>query len=258
MPVDREQNAMVNFLIVGAQKAGTTALFEGLSNHPEIGVPDIKELHFFDNDGFFSESQVDYRTYESQFNFNNRVKLYGEATPSYMYWASSMKRIWTYNKNMKLIVVLRNPIYRAFSHWNMQVERNIENRDFYYCIRNESERLKNATPTDIRKYSYVERGLYARQLERILQYFDKKHLLVIKYEEFRENQEATVEQVLDFLNVSSIDHEVKLNKTHAIPYKKKISEKEFDYLSDFYKNDIDKVEKMLGWDCLDWKNDFTL
>lgn len=257
MLIDKGQNVKVNFLIIGAQKAGTTALFEGLRNHPEIYMPEIKELHFFDNDTFFSKSHVDYSVYESRFNFTSRAKLYGEVTPSYMFWGSSMKRIWAYNKNMKLIVILRNPITRAFSHWNMQFEKNIEKHDFYYCIKNESERLKNATPTDIRRYSYVERGLYAKQLERILDFFNKNQLLVIKYEEFLKNQETTMEQILFFLNVSSIDHKIKLKKTHNIPYKKKISKKEFDYLSDFYKNDISKIEEMLGWDCLDWKKTFT-
>ncbi|MEM9546794.1 MAG: sulfotransferase [Bacteroidota bacterium] len=256
MLVDRGQNAKVNFLIVGAQKAGTTALFEGLRNHSEIYMPEVKELHFFDNDDFFSKPDVDYSIYVSPFNFNSRVKLYGEVTPSYMFWAPCMKRIWRYNKDMKLIAVLRNPITRAFSHWNMQVERNIEKHDFYYCIQNESARLKNATPLDIRRYSYVERGLYAEQIERMLHFFDKKQILFIKYEAFLENQETTIEQILTFLNVSSIDHEIKLIKTHNIPYKKKLSKIAFDYLSSFYKKDINKVEEMLGWDCRDWKHIF--
>jgi len=254
MEIDRGHNAKVNFLIVGTQKAGTTALFEGLRNHPEIYMPEIKELHFFDNDDFFLKPHVDYSFYESRFNFNSRVKLYGEATPSYMFWAPCMKRIWNYNKNMKLIAVLRNPITRAFSHWNMQVERKIEEHDFYWCIKNERERLKNATPTDTRKYSYSERGLYAKQIERILHFFEREQLLFIKYEEFLENQASTMEQILNFLNVSSIDHKIKLNKTHTIPYQKKIGRRESDYLSDFYKNDINKVEEMLGWECLDWKS----
>lgn len=249
-----EQSAKVNFLIVGTQKSGTTALFEGLRTHPEIYMPDIKELHFFDKDEFFLKPDVDYSVYESRFNSNSTVKLYGEVTPSYMYWEPSMKRIWTYNKDMKLIVVLRNPITRAFSHWNMQFEKNIEQHDFYHCIKNEDERLKNAKPADMRKYSYVDRGRYAKQIERILHFFDKKQLLFIKYEEFLENQEFILKGILDFLNVSSSDHTIKLNKTHAIPYKKKISKIEIDYLSDIYKNDISKIEEMLGWECLDWKN----
>ena len=84
--------------------------------------------------------------------------------------------------------------------------------------------------------------------------WEEKQLLFIKYEALLENQESTVEQILNFLNASAIDHKIQLDKIHTIPYENKISKKEFDYLSDFYKNDIKKVEDMLGWECHDWKN----
>ena len=111
---------MVDFLICGTQKGGTSALHEYLSEHPDLCLSATKELHFFDNEELFQQGAPDYAPCHAAFRQKMPSQLAGESTPIYMYWEPSPKRIWEYNPRMKLIVLLRNPIDRAYAHWNME------------------------------------------------------------------------------------------------------------------------------------------
>ena len=82
-----------------------------------------------------------------------------------------MERIWNYRKGVKLVILLRNPVDRAFSHWNMQRERGYETLDFLDAIKAEEERQQKAAPLQSRRFSYVGRGLYAEQLETSISIF---------------------------------------------------------------------------------------
>ena len=124
----------IDFLIVGAQKAGTSALDMYLRKHPEIEMArPQKEVHFFDDEKYFKKNKVNYEVYHEYFT-NDNSKIKGESTPVYMYWSLAMKRIYEYNPQIKIIAVLRNPIERAFSHWNKEKYRKRETADFSTAI----------------------------------------------------------------------------------------------------------------------------
>ena len=243
----------VNFIIIGAQKAGTSALNYYLKQHPQIGVADKKELHFFNDEILFSASEIDYSAFEGQFDFSSLKKVYGEATPVYIYWEPCIRRIWEYNKDIKLIIILRDPTDRTFSHWNMEVYKGSEKEDFMYCVQNENVRMKEALPLQHRDQSYVDRGFYSEQIRRILRFFKKEQLLFIKYEEFFKNQEQILKQVFDFLDVTTENYHFKRRQVHKKPYVRKITKEERECLIDLFINDINEVERMLQWDCSDWK-----
>jgi hypothetical protein len=247
---DRE----LDFLVIGTQKGGTSALDIFLRQHPEVGMANKKELHFFDNENIFSKKKIiNYKKLHKHFNFSNNKKVYGEITPSYMYWEQSIQRIWNYNKKIKLIVILRNPISRAFSHWNMEVDRKKETDDFEYCIRNESIKASENLPFQHKVYSYVDRGFYSKQIIRIFQYFKKTQILFIKYEDFKYSPQSTLLKVFDFLNINN-QIKIQLTEVHKRKYQRKISEVEKNILYEIYKKDIIKTEKLLNWDCSDWKD----
>jgi len=124
----------ISFLVVGTQKGGTSALDNHLRQHKSLQLAKRKEVHFFDKEVNF-KGEADYKAYHSSFNFSRNKKIYGECTPSYMYWNNSIKRIHQYNPNIKIIAILRNPIYRAFSHWNMECNRNNETLPFLKAIK---------------------------------------------------------------------------------------------------------------------------
>ena len=120
------------FLIIGAQKAGTTALFSLLAQHPKILPPQEKEINFFQDDKNFSKG---YSWYHEQFPHENEFssgQITFEATPEYLYRIPVAQRINDYNKSMRHIVLVRDPIDRAYSSWNMN--RNFKNSPTYYYL----------------------------------------------------------------------------------------------------------------------------
>src|SRR5437879_2894336 len=192
----------LDFLVAGAQKSGTTALNYYLKRHPRIALPVKKELHFFDNDELFAGGNVSYEPLHKMFQPARPGSIAGENTPIYLYWRPALPRIRDYNPAMKFLVILRNPIERAFSQWNMQRTRGIEPFDFLDAVAAEPRRIAESAPKQLRKFSYVERGRYAEHLERAFRLFPRARFPVLKYEEFRARQREVVEAVFRFLSLS--------------------------------------------------------
>lgn len=191
---------IVSFLVAGVQKGGTTALFDYLQDYGDVALPSEKELHFFDD-----ESQdwghPDYDGYHARFP-EVAGRPVGEATPIYLYWPNSLERVFTYNPAMKLIVVLRDPVERAWSHWRMEHARGLEAGDFGWCIREGRQRLFRSQPWGRhRVVSYVERGFYGEQLERLFGIFPREQALVLTAEALRADHGAVLAKVRDFLGL---------------------------------------------------------
>ena len=242
----------VDFLIMGTQKGGTTALASFLSEHPQIGMASRKEVHFFDNDKLFSDSPVDYEVYHQYFADvigDDQFKVIGEATPIYMYWKNSPQRIAQYNPKIKLIFILRNPIDRAYSHWMMNRRQGLESLSFTEAIRVESQRSN--IPEICRFYSYVDRGYYSRQIKKIRKLFATEQMLFLKNEDLKFKHDETINRICDFLEVKRI----KLHQSFIKSYKyQPINKLDQQYLSRIYQEELNELESLLNWDCSDWKN----
>jgi sulfotransferase family protein len=250
----------LDFIIAGAQKAGTTALADFLETHPKIRMPHKDELHriiqparhFFDDEDRFAQPEIDYTPLQRGCVLKDKSTLLGSCTPIYIYWRTAMERIWNYNNEIKLLILLRNPAERAFSHWNMQRDRNLESLDFVAAVREEKNRAREALPFQLRKFSYVDRGFYAQQMERVFRYFPREQVHVIKFENFRDDARKTLDALCHFLGVQPLNT-LKNVETGSTPYARKITSAERQYLADLYRSDIDRLEKLLTWDCSDWK-----
>ncbi|MBV9009247.1 MAG: sulfotransferase [Verrucomicrobia bacterium] len=240
----------LSFIVVGAQKCGTTALNYYLKRHRRIALPLQKELHFFDDDELFVRGDVNYRLLHGRFSRVRPDSIAGENTPNYLYWPPVMQRIFEYNPLAKLIILLRNPIERAFSQWNMQRVRQIEPLDFIDAIRAEPERLNSLPPPRSRKFAYVDRGRYAGQIARVFALFPKEQVLVLKYETFRERQQHVVDKVFRFLELEP--PRFRPVEAHNIPHGRKLRPDERASAFELLKNDIFCLEEILGWDCSDW------
>ncbi len=244
-------NKPVDFLICGTQKGGTTALDNYLRSHPEICMASKKEVHFFDTETNFTHGRPDYYMYHSFFNPNESQKLLGEATPIYMYWHEAPKRIWKYNPDIKLIVLLRNPIERAFSHWNMEVNRNAEKLSFWEAIHDERERCREALPLQHIVYSYIDRGFYLEQLRRLWMYFPKKQVLVLKSEYLKNQPDKALNEICRFLKINEFKF-FEEQIVFSTPYTSKITDKEREFLRIVFRYEIKGIEQVLKWDCSDW------
>lgn len=244
---------VVNFSICGTQKGGTSALDAYLREHPKICMAENKEVHFFDNECFFYAKKTNYSKYHASFNPNISHDLIGEATPIYMYWRTAPKRIWEYNPNMKLIILLRNPIDRAYSHWNMERSRNSETLSFWNALQHEKKRCGEALPHQHRVYSYIDRGFYLKQLQMLWQHFPKDQVLILKSEYLKHQPHAALKDVCNFLKLSHFE-KIMPQTVHARPYISKITTKEKEYLKFIFKQEIQNLERTLGWDCSDWRS----
>lgn len=245
----------VDFVICGTQRGGTTALFRWLRQHPEICFAKKREVHFFDRDKFFLGRRPKYSRYHSFFEPRAGHKVLGESTPIYMYWYDAPRRIWEYNPEMKLVMILRSPIERAYSHWNLMRHRDPE-VSFWDAIVHERERCRAALPLQHRYYSFVDRGFYVQQLRRLWTYFDARQILILRNEELRADPRGVVDRVSDFLGLKR-PAEIKEPEAREpdYPYSGPMGSRERDYLRDLFEYEIRSLERVLGWDCSRWLAD---
>jgi Sulfotransferase domain len=249
---ERRKIDKLDFIIAGAQKSGTTALHYFLQKHPQITLGDQQEMHFFDNDDFFSAPPADYELLHRHFPPVAPSTIAGECTPSYLYYEPAMERIWNYNSQIKLLILLRNPVERAFAHWNMQRFKGRESLDFLDAVKTEKTRATEASPLQFRRFSYVDRGFYSEQLERVWKFFSRPQVKVIKFEEFQDNNRETLNGIFEFLGVKPL-RMIRSKDRNVVPYERAISDEEREYLFGIFAGEIVRLEEMLGWDCSDWK-----
>jgi hypothetical protein len=213
----RQWRVLPDFLIVGAQKCGTSSLYRNLIKHPSVIPAFEKEIYFF-NTKHFRKGVNWYRAYFPLLPYKycvtqigKRDFLTGEATPGYMFHPHAPRRISELLPDVKIIVLLRNPVDRAYSHYYHEVRKNRERASFEDAIKMEEERLRGEFDKIIKNEnyhssnyvhcSYLARGIYVEQLERLHQYFKKEHILILRSEDFFKDAQASFEQVLRFLDL---------------------------------------------------------
>lgn len=201
----------VAFVIGGAQKAGTTALAAYLARHPGIALPRGKEAHVFDAPDFDDTADataVDAR-YADWFEPGAAAALHGDATPIYLFHPTLVARIARYNPAMRWIVLLRDPVDRAISHWHMEHARNADRWPMFAAMLLEDWRLRGhaddfSTGSPLRTWSYRRRGDYATQLDALYAAFPREQVLVLMSGDLREHPQATLERVHRFLGVDPV------------------------------------------------------
>jgi hypothetical protein len=203
----------VGFLIAGVQKAGTFSMFQLLRQHPNVGTSNIKEVHFFDDDVAVDWSKPAYDRYHSHFENKPGKTIFGEATPIYIYWPKALERIKAYNPDIKLILLFRDPIDRAYSAWCHQMKKGRETLTFADAIRSGRERITDVCNFAKRHFSYVERGFYARQLSRVLEEFPKANVLALESRQLAVAPSRVVQTTSMFLGIDSTGQS--LTPSHA-------------------------------------------
>ena len=209
-----------DFLIVGEAKAGTTTLYDLLSRHPQVAPAAMKEVHFFDLR--FSRGVEWYR---AQFPLSYRVRgeyegpgarlRPGEASPYYMLHPHAPRRIKALLPNARLIVLVRNPIERAYSHFHHESRAGRESLSFEEAIDREPERLagerermladEHYSSVAYRRQSYLRRGQYADHIDALHALFDPRQVLVVCSEELFKNPGKTYAEVISFLGLPPVN-----------------------------------------------------
>lgn len=244
-----------DFLIIGAQKAGTTYLYSLLRQHPQILEPVHKEAHFFEDDINFSKGPLQYQlNFDLSFRFRKNEQTF-EATPDYLPSFKAQRRIKEFLPEVKLIVLLREPISRAFSAWKMQHFAFKDNpkyvhlhdpRDFDEVIK---DSLKENRDED--KFDHLHRSKYGRQLESLFELFEEKKILILFYQDLIDRPQESVNLVtnfagLDEFNIDNVNPDDPRYWTNESSFKNaKLTENQKLLLKDYFITDHQILESIL-------------
>lgn len=197
-----------DFIIIGAQKSGTTSLYRYLMEHPQIAPASEKQLDFFSHEAF--HRGVEWHL--SRFPERGANVLSGEASPYYMLHPHAPRRVFEFDPEVKLIAILRNPVDRTYSHYQHQVRNWREPLPFEEALSAEAERISGEEArmrrdgsfygTAHRRHSYLARSRYAEQLETWLSLFPRERILVLESEAMFEAPNTVLDEVATFLGLS--------------------------------------------------------
>ena len=255
-----------DFVIIGAQKCGTTSLHYFVAMHPNIAPASKKEIHYFSLRYKFGEQwyRSHFPTNLSRRYFYKKTKqklLSGEASPTYIFYPTVPDRMKKVLPDVKLIVILRNPVDRAYSQYHHNIRHNNETLSFEKAIELEEERCTGEkellirepdfVPVHYRHHSYLARGIYADQLENWFKHYRKSQFLILTTEDFRKNSQQTLNRVFDFLEVSPFKVE-NLTDRNVGNYKGKMNEDTRKFLIEYFRPHNKRLSKLLqcdfGWD----------
>jgi hypothetical protein len=245
-----------NFLIVGVQRGGTTSLYNYLIMHENIIGASTKEIHFFDNNFHRGISWYQSQFENSSDTKNTNESITGEASPYYIFHPLVPKRILGVIPKVKLIILLRNPVDRAYSHYWHERRLGIESLSFEDAIKSEAKRLEGEEQKMLQdetyysfnhqNYSYLSRGIYVDNLKRWLPLFSREQFFILKSEDLFFNPQQVFNKTLDFLNLTHFKLE-KYEKTNAGTYEK-INEKTRKHLEEYFKPHNENLNSFLGMD----------
>jgi hypothetical protein len=205
------RHALPQFLILGAQRSGTTTLYKWMTQHPQIRPATKKEIHFFD---------LNFRNgipwYRIHFPLRSKLgddRITGEASPYYLFHPRAPERIRSVLPDVKMIVLLRNPAERAVSHYFHEVRLGREDLPIEEALRLEESRLQPELEkmqkdefyfsAAHQRHSYKARGLYAEQLKRYFDLFDRRQLLVLSSEEYFADPANALHVIFSFLEINA-------------------------------------------------------
>lgn len=221
-----------DYIIIGAQKSGTSSLQNYLLKHPRIISCLHKEVHFFDDN--FDKGE---KWYKAHFPISkkNKKKITGESSPSYIYHPLVAERVFKMAPKIKLIVLLRNPINRAYSHYNMIFDSGYENLSFEKAIAVEEKRLEgyDYCSYKFKCFSYLLRSKYVDQLKRWFKFFKKEQILVIRSEDLFLDPQRELSKVFKFLELP--DHKIKTFKKINKNKYDKMDKSTKRFLSEYFK-----------------------
>ncbi len=244
------------FLIVSVERGGTTSLYRYLASHPRVAEPFRKEIDYFD---FNWTRGIDW--YRAHFPLRRPwgSLVAGEATPYYLYHPLVPARVARTLPDVRLVALVRNPVERAYSHYNMNCRQKKETLSFEEAIEREEERLGDEYARLERgeiefsdahyKFGYKFRGRYVERLQLWEKHIPRERLLVVRSEDLYADPTAVVEQVSEFIGLPPRVPE-DFKAYNQKPYDQ-ISPATRAALADYFRPHNERLEEYLGRD-LGW------
>ena len=255
--ISAEWRVEPDFIIIGAQRAGTTSLFAYIVQHPQILKSSKKEIRYFDIN--YEKGDLWYRThFPLALSMKDGTYITGESSPYYLFHPHCSQRIRERIPKVKLIVILRDPVKRAISHYFHEIRNKRESLPIMEALQKEEER----TATEIQKmykdpnyrsfahqhFSYKFRGIYVDQLSRYLQLFPSNQLLILKAEELFSEPRKVMRDVYAYLNIDSTFSPGDLTAKHVGSYTEEVHRDVHDYLRNYFRPHNERLYTFLGRD----------
>ncbi len=261
------------FIIIGAQKAGTTTLFKTLNRHPALEGSQIKEINHFNHRMHFGAQRIDYEKNFSPLPFSSPI--FFEATPEYLAYPGVASRIASYYPSIKLICILREPVSRAYSAYNMY-KKQFE-AGYLQRLRKESERLPGDRLMELQEKegkilpfraciefeldlmrsmegtiepALVRRGLYLQQIKNYWEVFGRDSLLILGFSDLKQKPQFVFDQVCDFIGVPRHDLKDTVIASNVGRYPSNIPTSDKELLSEFYQKPNDALFDAIG--AINW------
>lgn len=262
----RNKRMLPDFLIVGYHKAGTTSLYDYLTQYKNIGSAYRKEVNYFSFSYWrgLDWYKTNFPTFKTKKKIENETKikfLTGEASPYYIFSPLSLERIHKDLPNIKIIVLLRNPIDRAYSHYMHKKRLSWEPANsFEEAIKEDEERFEimkdKFMKDELHEYDqstyavpYLSIGKYHIHIKKLMKIISAEQILILKSTELSQMPEKTMEKVLNFLKIST-NEKIDFKKSNVGKYDK-MNNKTREKLIEYYKPHNKELEKILGIE-LDW------
>ena len=252
--------SLPDFIIIGTARSGTTSLYYDICQHPCVLPAAYDELGYFD-----SNFHLGLNWYRSLFptlfskwlvKQKKQFAITGEDTPFYIWDPIVAKRILKNLPKIKLIVLLRNPVDRAYSNYHLGVRAGTENLSFEDAIKAEIKRLEEIneeSKISIEKYairrSYLAKGFYADQLKIWFEIFNSNQLLIISTEDLKSNPQKVINKIYNFLEIPDNHKLIPEKQKKAVYPEMKKETREF--LIDFYKKNNTELFSLIG-QKFDW------
>jgi hypothetical protein len=224
--------SLPNFMCIGASKSGTTSLYDILKQHSDIFLPSFKEPHFFDIPSVYQNGIEWYK--KTYFQSLKNEKCIGDFSPTYLFDEHAPERILNdLGVNVKFIIILRNPVDRAYSHYLHSKRDQHENLSFKEALFLEKERFSKKDYLSYLRFSYTAQGMYCQMLIRYFKFFPRDNFLIINFEEEFVNQRGgTINRILNFLDLENEEFDINISSNKASKAKSTL---------------LKKVMKKTGW-----------
>ena len=250
--------SLPSFVVIGAQKAGTTSLFRYLGRHPGVSPPRLKEIHFFD---LHWDRGISWYRAHFPLHVSGVPAFTGEASPYYLFHPRVPERMSGVLPGAKILVLLRNPVDRAISHYHWEVSYGNETLSFRNAVVREAEIVPRETARLLEEdgyrsflhqhISYLSRGRYAEQLGRWLKHFSRDRILVLLAEELFANPGDTMARVQDFLGLPKMEaRDYPIHRGGSYGGNTDMKREE---LKEYFRPHNERLRQLLDMDLTDWE-----
>jgi hypothetical protein len=251
-----------DFLVIGAKRCGTTSLYQHLPEHPCISKSPYDNMGFF-NDNFHLGVNWYKSFFPTTFTRNKIKSKFGnflafDVTTKYMEEESTANNVYQTKPNMKIIIILRNPVDRAYSQYHLSVRQTAERRSFEDVVEENMNRLNKESHEhyeikpkfSVEEDNHLKKGLYALQLRYWLKIFPRENILIVSTEEFESNQQIIYNKIFEFLNISKFEvkNTKKMEKGNYPPMKSETRNLLLDYFRSHNHELFELINIKFDWD----------